>query len=457
MKIRLICLLLFTAISYSYGQDIHPFRPQRYDDDYSYLASDTSHSWYKNTKYQPLSADGKVYLSLGGDFRFQYFNVKNEGWGEEPKDHDGYLFGRYLFHADLHLGRHFRAFGQLQSSTADGKINTSPVDQNPLDLHQAFIDYTTAAGKKGKLTFRAGRQELAYGTQRLVSVREGPNNRQSFDGLKMMYVSGDYKFDLFYSRYVAASKGIFDDNINKNLKFWGAYLVKNKVPVLKNVDLYYFGIWRNNFAFDNVKGDELRHSVGTRIWGGRGTWEYDAEGVYQFGTIGDDDISAWTASLNTTYTFDKIKFHPQPGLKTEFISGDSKMGDGRTNTFDPMFPKGAYFGLASLIGPVNLFDVHPSITLELSKRFEWMADCDFFWRYSSNDGLYAVNSSLIYSGKGISDKYIGAQYATDLAYTPNQYLYFRAEFTWFKDGPFLKQAGAGKDIFFTGITTQIKF
>ena len=34
--------------------------------------------------------------------------------------------------------------------------------------------------------FRVGRQELEYGSGRLIDVREGPNVRLSFDGFKVL-------------------------------------------------------------------------------------------------------------------------------------------------------------------------------------------------------------------------------------------------------------------------------
>jgi hypothetical protein len=80
-----------------------------------------------------------------------------------------------------------------------------------------------------------------------------------------------------------------------------------------------------------------------------------------------------------------------------------------------------------------------------------------FWRYSKNDGLYAVNVALIYpdgnSGKGK----IGNQLATNLGYQANDFLYLQGEFTWFNAGSYLKEVGSGKDILFTGATVQFKF
>ncbi|RYF96298.1 MAG: hypothetical protein EOO00_03080 [Chitinophagaceae bacterium] len=201
----------------------------------------------------------------------------------------------------------------------------------------------------------------------------------------------------------------------------------------------------------------MRHSIGTRIWDDDGDWNYDIEALYQFGKFASKQISAWTASLNVSYVFSQAKLKPSPGIKTELISGDRHYDDKKLQTFNPLFPRGAYFGLAALIGPANLVDVHPYLTLSILKTVELGFDYDIFWRYSSQDGLYSANGALIYSGKNITSRYIGDQAAVNLNYTPNNFLNVTAEFTWFDAGSFLKAASAGKDILFAGLTIQFKF
>jgi hypothetical protein len=457
MRTLLLFQMLLAAYINCYAQKFPAFKSLRYDEEYSFLKNDSSKSWYTKTKYNSLSKTGNIYISIGGEIRYQYFWFKNEEWGDAAKDNDGYILTRYLAHADLHAGKYFRTFIQLQSSLASGKIAVSPVDENQLDLHQAFVDVTIPLNKANKIVTRIGRQEMSYGSQRLVSLRDGPNNRQSFDAAKLMYSGKKLKSDFFYAHYVKSKTGIFDDGFNKNIKFWGAYTVINHVPVIQNVDLYYLGTWKASTAFDDGKAKELRHSFGSRIWNNVKGFRYDIEGVYQFGKFGDKNISAWTASVNTGYTFSNVKLKPELGLKAELISGDRLYSDERLQTFNPLFPRGGYFGLAALIGPSNLIDLHPSVSFELSKKLQLNLDYDAFWRFSKNDGIYAPNVSLIYSGKNVPDKFIGEQYSTDIVYTVNNFLYFRTEFTWFAAGDFLKAAGPGKDILFTGFTAQLKF
>ncbi|MDP9076141.1 MAG: alginate export family protein [Bacteroidota bacterium] len=455
---KTIAILFFSLTSCACLAQEVPFKQLRYDENYTALSKDTSANWYHRLKFNPVSKDKATYFSFGGEVRYQYFHFNNQDWGETPEDKDGFVLTRYLGNVDFHAGKHFRTFVQVQSSLANGQVySPSPVDNNPLDLHQAFFDVSMPWSGGENLTVRVGRQEILYGSQRLVAVRDGPNNRQSFDGAKVMFSKKNLSLDLFYTHYVKSKPNIFDDGFNNDNQFWGTYAAFTKVPVVQNFDLYYLGIWNKAAVFEDGKGTETRHSIGSRIWESTPTWQYDIEGLYQFGSFAGGNISAYTLSTNVSYTFNQMPLKPQVGLKTEAISGDKTPNDGQLNTFNPLFPKGAYFGLAALIGPSNLFDFHPFVQLSLAKTVLVSADYDMFWRMNKNDGVYAVSGKLLYPGTNIESKQIGQQLAAYLEYTPTKYLYFRQELTWFSAGDFLKQAGPGKDILMIGSTITFKF
>ena len=458
MRGHILVLLLITLQKTCHSQNLPPFKTLRYEESYDFLAKDSSVDWHTKMKYQPFSASGNVYLSVGGDVRFQYLYFKNPAWGDAAEDEEGYLLTRFLAHADLHTGKLARIFLQLQSSLVKGKIANTAVEENPLDLHQAFVDINLISKQNKRSLFRIGRQELLYGSQRLISVRELPNSRQSFDAVKFIVGFNKLSVDLFYGNYVAAAKGILDDPFfNHRVKLWGGYFTFSEFAAVQNIDLYYLGLWKQQATFDDGTAAELRHSIGTRIWNTKNAFKYDVEAVGQWGNFGNVKISAWTLSFNNSYQFSGSLLKPTVGFKTELVSGNKAYHDTHLQTFNPMFPRGAYFGLAAFIGPANLFDLHPSVALQLEKRLTLSFDCDMFWRYSRADGLYAPNVSLIYSGKNVEEKFIGNQYATDLVYVPSKFLYFRAELTWFVAGEFLKAAGSGKNILFTGFTAQLKF
>jgi hypothetical protein len=452
-----ITLMIIFCMRMLHAQNV-TFKPLRYEEDYSNYAHDSTDNFYKKIKYIPLGAN-QSYLSLGGEMRYQYFYYKNPGWGTEPEDHDGFVLSRLLSHADLHIGKHFRVFGQIQSSMIAGSNGqTSPVDDNPLDIHQLFLDVDFFTKEDKNLVLKIGRQELSYGSQRLISVREGPNNRQAFDAFRLVFTKKNLLADAFYSTYVNAGKDVFDERFfNRSNQLWGSYVVLNqKNHRIPNLDLYYFGV-KNDAIFVDGIGKETRHSNGTRIWKKDGIIDYDFETVYQFGKLSEARIKAWTVSLNLSFPVENIPFTPVIGVKTELISGDRKYDDRRINTFNPLYPKGAYFGLASLIGPYNLSDLHPYIQIDIGRKATWSADFDFFWRMSRNDGLYAVNGNLIHDGRNIHAKKIGNQLGTEVSIQANAFLFFRLEFTRFDAGKFLRLAGMGKDIYMAGITATIKY
>jgi hypothetical protein len=218
-KVRLGAVLPMTIMVAAHGLKGAPpepsqpprIRPLRYEEDYFYLRDPAVRTGdflaLEPIKYIPLNQGGDWYLSLGGEIKLEYEFYSNRNFGAAPNDDDGgYLLQRYLLHADLHLGERLRFFGQLYAAPVgfeDGK--PSPVDQDNLRVPQAFVEYVllTASDRAPKLTLRAGRQEMLYGSERLVSVREGLNVRRSFDAVPLIGEFGSWRVDGFFSQPVA--------------------------------------------------------------------------------------------------------------------------------------------------------------------------------------------------------------------------------------------------------------
>jgi hypothetical protein len=444
-----ICLLLTRG----YAQQ--SFLNLRYDEDYSYLAIDTSRSSYERLKYTPLS--DQVYVSAGGEIRYLAQYYENEDWGDAPKREYTSFYTRYLFHGHLKWRNRLAIFAQLNSTFANGRITPNrSIDENRADLHQAFLDISLLNHSNHKLVLRTGRQELFYGSQRIIAVREGPNNRQSFDAVKLLFQSQRVKADFFISRPVQIRQGTFDDVSNLNQSLWSAYIVINRLTMDSHLDLYYIGFSDDDRTFDAGTASEQRHSLGFRAWRKGHPFQFDIEALYQFGDFGTSTIDAYTASVNASYRFTSWRLQPAIGVKTEVISGDNTRDDNELNTFNPLFPRGAYFGLAALIGPSNLIDFHPSIDLSLHKNITFMADFDVFWRHSINDGIYGPNTALLY-GSNSPSAFIGRQIGLSFEFTPNKHLTCIPEFMWFDAGTYLKDVSAGKDVVFGALTIQFKY
>jgi hypothetical protein len=439
----------------------HPpaYTLNRADEDYRSLRDPANRSdLWDPLKYLPFTESGSLYLSLGGEARERYEYFNHPAWGKDPQDH-GYLLQRYFLHGDLHLGEHVRLFSQFQSSLENGRRGgPRPTDLNELDVHQLFLDLKLPLSKDSSLTLRTGRQELSYGSQRIIAVREGPNVRQGFDGFRVMLRTGKLSVDGFAAKPAETNRRIFDDGPDNARALWGTYAVL-PFPLLPqgNIDLYYLGLSRRGAAFNQGSAHETRHSVGTRIWRTAAPLDYNFEFLYQWGSFGRGDISAWTAASDTGYTFAGLPLRPRVGLRADIASGDEDPSNPDLQTFNPLFPKGAYFSEAGLIGPANFIDLNPCLDLHLTDRITLIFDTDFFWRENTRDGLYNNAMALVRTGKTSNARYIGSMPQEQLFWEIDRHLTFAAIYGHFFAGRFLRESGPGEDVDYVTTWLSYKF
>ncbi len=417
----------------------------RYDEDYSFLRNPKCRTdVWDPLKYLVLDESLSAYLTLGLDIRERYEYFHNLDWGRDPHASTGYLIQRAMPYADIHIGGHFRYFFQLTSNLVWGR-DPKPLDRDDLDLLQSFVSLSF-----GSLTLRGGRQEIEYADSRLVSIREGPNVRLAFDGVRLMQRVHKWQIDAFALSPVRVRPGVFDDGAEPGEWFWGVYATGPVLSRELGLDAYYLGLLRPNAAFEQGTSRELRHSFGARIWGEAAQFDYNLELVYQLGSFGAGRINAWMVALDLGYTLEGLPTEPRVGAQVNATSGDSDPRSPDLQTFNPLFPRGAYFSQANLIGPLNHIDVHPALTLHPVEGLEILLDWDFFWRESLGDGLYLPSTLLQVPGAGNPARYIGDQGAVLIQWQATRHVRLAVTYSHFFAGPFLAQAGLGHDVDFVG-------
>jgi hypothetical protein len=441
-------LLLQAAAVYSQS-----FQLLRFDEDYATLKYDTSATCYNRLKFIPLTTDKSNYATIGGELRYEYAGTVNEDWRKDGEGRNGTFYQRYVLFADIHAGSHFRFFAQLNSALANGNKNgPRTTDQDQLNIQNLFADI-----KWRQLLLRLGRQELDYGTGRLISVREGVNVRQYFTGGKIVYQTARLNIDAFVMMADSIRLGVLDNKPAGEINLWGAYAHLN-IPRWGHFDGYYLGIMRGNSSFEEGSGREIRHTVAIRHWKAGNGFVYNLEAAYQFGTFGQGPIRAWTLATEIGYHFDQLCFSPTLMLRNDYISGDHYVGDGRLETFNPLYPKGGYFGFNPRIGPANLIDIHPFLTLRFSEKLGIQAEAVFNWRYSKEDGLYRPGGSLDMRGSSSDSRFIGKAWLLSGSYKINRWLEASAGAQVFRVGAFIKdQINRPSDSFFLNTAIVFKF
>ena len=394
------------------------FPPMTYDENVQYLAnSECRTGLLAPIEYIPLGQNENNYLSIGLWIRERGEYVSNPNWSDNPSG-NAYPMERYFLHTDLHLGERFRFFGELASSLVDGR-NGGPrasVDEEKMYVHQGFVDLGLWKSGQNSLTLRAGRQEVALGSQMLVSTRDGRNIRRSLDGARLTLVKGDWTVDLLAARPTLENTDYFDNPPNHTSGFSAAYAVHPfKFLPRGNIDLYYMGLDNKNVPFNGKgAGREQRETIGTRLWGTTEHWDYNDEFTLQWGWFASGDIRAWAISTEHGYRLDEAPFSPRFGLRAVAFSGDQNPSSRNVGTFNSIYEKGPYFSYAELFARRNLVALQPSAELKLRKSVSLTFNPAFFWRESTSDGLYSVGNSVLVSGSKSNARYIATQVSSQL-------------------------------------------
>lgn len=434
-------------------------RPLRYDEDWSCLRDPRrKKDIFDTIKYIPLADGGDVWLTLGANLREQFEDYHNQDFGTGPTD-DGYLLHRIYPFADLHFGAPARIFVMLKSCYAFGTQNDPfPSQENTLDLHQAFLDLALAT-PIGRFTLRPGRQELLYGSGRLIDNRSGPNTQISYDAARLIFERPEdgLRIDALYGVPIGSEHWEFDDREIKDIRIWGAYATR-PLGATVGLDVYYLGIARHDHTFDEGTGDARRHALGARFFAARGQGiDWNIEASYQLGDFERGRINAWAANVDAGYTFDALPAAPRIGGRADIHSGDRHAGDGDLETFDSFFPRGILQGEAGSFGPANLAALTPEIVLRPLDPVFLSARWTFYWRQSRGDGIYSLNMGLLASHAASRERYIGDEISLTFDWYVERHTIISTVFSYTDAGPFLREAGFREDQAFVSVTLTVKF
>jgi hypothetical protein len=437
------------------AQTATPQRPaimfNRWQEDWSVLADPhVPRQPFDEFKYISLSAvDPYTYLSFGADTRERFESNNAANFGTGSNNSQNYVISRNEFHADLRIANQVQAFVQFQADYAPWKTMLTPVDRDKLDLEQGFVVLTEPVGG-GTLKLRAGRQQFAFDLQRFVSVRDGPNVRQSYDAGWADYENGPWRFITFYSLPVQVRDvTIFDDYSSVTKQTFGMARTEYKFSESLFIAGYYANFTQANVQFPNASGDERRDIFDVHLNGKANHFDFDLEVMNQTGRIGLEPIEAWAVGSLAGYTFADLNWSPRVGIQFDAASGDGNTKQ-TFGTFNPLFPNGYYFTLAGYTGYTNLIHVKPSLTLSPTSSLKIAIAAAAQWRQTTADAVYTQPDVAVPNTAGRPGAYTGAYGQLRLDWTIDRATSFAIEAVHFKIGEAIRKAG-GHDSNYLGV------
>lgn len=346
----------------------------------------------------------------------------NWDFSERPQDnnHNEYQLLRVMPRIG-YTSTWFTAFAEGRSSYSYGDKRYNPTApgvglserDGPIDLHQAYL--LLGNQKQSPFSLKIGRQELAYGDQRLVGPSRWLNVPRTFDAIKVRYQSTNLAVDLFTGGVVYVDHNAINKSNTQDV-FSGLYLNFLTLSPRNLVETYLLarnvnrGIvtddWSGVAAPARFTAPQDLYTAGFRFKSkptSYGPWDYTVEMMYQFGnrtavfpatTVAAAlaakrlDQSAYAVIAQAGYTWSKQKGAPRLAVTYSFGSGDKDAADGKSSTFQNLFPSNhLLYGSMDLSSLQNLHDFRiaytikpiPAVTLSLEGHVQYLAQTTDFW------------------------------------------------------------------------------
>jgi hypothetical protein len=384
------------------------------------------------------------WLRLGGEYRARVEGFT--GGGFKGNSDDTYLLSRLRLNMTLQPESWLKFGFQAQDARAFWKNQNPPAPpyQDVMNLRQGYVELGDIEKKTAGL--RAGRQELAFGDERLVGNSNWTNTARSFDALRGTLRHDGYRLDLFASRVVKQQNGEFDWSTPGN-NFYGAYGGMEKLVPQAVVEPYF--LWRRQSGLKTelgALGTMNFGTVGVRMVGKLpSSWDYGLEMDRQAGSLGRDTIGAWAGHWVLGRTLSTPHLHPRIALEYNYASGDSNPKDGHRSTFDQLYATGHdKYGMDDQVGWKNVRNARVSFETKPAKKWSAVAKYDAWWLADPHDALYnAASAAVVRVPSGQAGRFVGQELDAALGYNFSRQFQFGGGFGHLFPGTFLKNATPG--------------
>jgi hypothetical protein len=365
-----------------------------------------------------------------------------EGAGFSTGRDDVFWLSRLRFNLSLTPTRWLAVHAQVQDARVARKdvgAGGAPFSA-PADVRLAHVDLGAAGSP---ISARLGRQELAFGEQRLVGHVSWLNAARSFDGARLTWRRRGLQLDAFAASVVRIATDDWDRSGNGN-RFHGAHATAATWIPRATVEPYFF--WRSEREQPVETGGTGRMrlaSTGIRVAGALPAgFDYGLETVMQRGSVGTDSTRAWAQHM-------KLRSPALGSVRVvgeyNYATGDDDPADGRRGTFDALYPTPHdKYGLADQVGWRNIHHVRAAVELAAVPRTPITAAYHSWWLDSATDGLYAPSGALIarVSG-GAPGRHVGHEFDVQLSRPITPQLQVAAGYAHLRPGAFLEAATPG--------------
>lgn len=414
-----------------------------------------------NTSPQPLPASHYVneelprWLNLGGEFRMRVEDFR--GGSFRSGNDDGYLLTRLRIHLGIRPAPWMNVFVQGQDSRAMWKQQNPPAPpfHSRMNLRQAYLEIGNTA--KGKFGVRIGRQEMAFGEERLIGPSGWLNTPRYFEAARLTLRHAKVRADVFASSVIFVQNGTYSKAQRSN-NLHGIYGGFDNIVPKSTIEPYLLWRLQRNQRTESGRVGNLDFKAAGVRWAGLvpNAVDYSVEVLNERGGIGTDHLQAWGAHLLLGHNFAGSNYKPRLFGEYNFASGDENPFDGRRGTFDSIYPTGHdRWGLADQIGWRNIHHLRLGVEATVLPKVVLKSGYHNYWLVSATDGLYAPGGALVTRlTSGVGGRRVGQEFDIQAVWSARPDMTINVGYADLIPGEFLKKAtpGAGYHYPFLQVT-----
>ncbi|HLI77819.1 MAG TPA: alginate export family protein [Acidobacteriaceae bacterium] len=292
------------------------------------------------------------------------------------------------------------------------------------DARQAFLNFHVKPGRV-PIQAIAGRQELKFGSERVIGISDWTNNSRTFDGFDLR-LGDKNRVDLFSTSVVAIHPYSLDKH-GAGLTFHGAYgQITTWIPKVNLQPYVLLHDVRGVTSQQGTKGNEEETTFGLETSGKLpANLDYIVNASLQRGSYANDSIHAGQSFGKVSYSANYLPWKPRLGGEYDYATGNSHRNPYRIGTYDQEYPSNHNaFGLFDLFGYQNIRQERLNLDLGPTPNLTFLVQGEFLNLVNEHDNLYASGGTTTIKAPtaGFTTDQIGTGFDASGKYVYHNYL-----------------------------------
>lgn len=404
------------------------------------------------------------WLEISGEQRTRYETLDGQ-FRANGEGGDQVIAFRTLLRAEARRGR-WRVGAEFMDARLALWDDGTPLDTTQVDALeplQAYVGWThedwLVAGSTTELVL--GRQTLDLGSRRLVARNAFRNTINAFSGGRLRWEGArGVEVHAFWFQPIVrlpdTRQGLEDaeavlDDISLRQRFWGLHARSRPLGEAGRLEGYYLRLAEADDDDIQTRNRRL-HTLGARLLRapGEGAFDYDLEGVRQWGSIRASAASTDTRELRQRGDFLHLElgytwaasWRPRLALLYDYASGDNDPFDGRDARFEPLFGARRFehgpTGIWGAFARTNIQSPGYRLQLRLPRDLSFSATHRLYWLAESRDAWFPAR---VADRTGAAGRFVGHQLEASARWEalPGN-LSLEAGAAWLAEGRFLERA-----------------